>query len=115
MFQFEKLNVFEKAIDITAIVDGKFSDQSRVMMYVPANEAVVLIARASAMDTFEKAKDLYVEARSKVHEVAAVLILLNRTKNVSQDTFTELYDKLTVMSVMLYKLIGQKQEPASSN
>lgn len=115
MFEFEKLNVFEKAVDLSAevskFVDAhEFAETASKQMTDAANQTVVELARASAQIVFEEKQKHFTDARARIHELAAILILINQEEGLPEEEFKKFYDRLTQLSIMLYKLV-QNSKP----
>ena len=110
MFDFERLKVFNKAVDLSTtlgqLVEARDFDQSVCSQIVRAsNQIVVEIAHGAARINVWEKKKRFANARSNVHECAAVLILLHRDKQLPQEEYDNLYHELTSLSIMLYKLV----------
>jgi len=115
MFEFEKLNVFGKAVDlsgdISKFVDAHdFEEAAGKQLTSAANQTVVELARASAQINFEEKKKHYTNARARIHELAAMLILINQAVKLPETEFKTRYNQLTRLSIMLYKLV-QNSKP----
>ena len=118
MFEFEKLNVFGKAVDlsgdISQFVDAHdFEESTGKQLTSAANQTVVELARASAQITFEARQNHFTAARARIHELAAMLILINQHARLPEEEFKKRYHQLTQLSIMLYKLI-QNSKPLSA-
>jgi len=115
MFEFEKLNVFGKSVDlsgdISKFVDAHdFEESAGKQLTSAANQTVVELARASAQIDFDEKKKHYTNARARIHELAAMLILINQAAELPEVEFKTRYDQLTRLSIMLYKLV-QNSKP----
>ena len=119
MFEFEKLNVFGKAVDLSAdvskFVDAhEFSEPASKQMTDAANQTFVELARASAQISYDERQKRFTVARARIHELAAILILINQEKALPEQEFKAFYDKLTQLSIMLYKLV-QNSKPFAAD
>ena len=116
MFEFEKLTVFEKAVELSAaigqFVDGHdFHENVSTQLKKASNQTVVEIAHASARLNIAERKSKFENARSCVHEAAAVLILLHKDKQLPNEEFEELYKAMNDLSRMLFRLV-RKTSPS---
>ena len=112
MFEFEKLTVFEKAVELSAnvsqFVDShEFHENVSRQLRKATNQAVVEIAHASARVNILERKSKFENARSCVHEAAAVLILLHKDKQLPREEFERMYNEMTSLSIKLFAKISK--------
>ena len=111
-FQFEKLEVYQKALDWVEVVEslcasikGKVSysliDQlSRAALSIPLN-----IAEGNGRWHKGEKRQFFWIARGSVFECVPVLQILHRKQLIDEQTYTGYYEQLDVIAKMLTNLV----------
>ena len=109
MFDFCKLDVYQKAKDFCILMhklianqnfDRTTNDQLR-----RASFSIMLnIAEGSSRFSNKDRKNFFVIARGSAFECTAIMDYLNETKEISKDSFDEYICKLDEISRMIYGL-----------
>jgi four helix bundle protein len=110
MFDFQKLEVYQKSKnfckEITATLSEKSFDRVTNDQLRRASFSIMLnIAEGSSRFSNKDRKNFLVVARGSAFECVAIMDYLIETKEISQDCFTEYVGKLDEISRMLYGLI----------
>jgi len=112
MFLFEKLEVYQKSLDLSVEVyeflkvskiDRALKDQlQRAITSISLN-----IAEGSGRFTQKDKKSFYINARGSVLECVAIFQILLKNKNIEQNMYNEFYKKLEELAKMLSGLINK--------
>jgi four helix bundle protein len=110
MFDFQKLEVYQKSKnfckEITATLSEKSFDRVTNDQLRRASFSIMLnIAEGSSRFSNRDRKNFLVIARGSAFECVAIMEYLFEVKEISQDTFTDYEKKLDEISRMLFGLI----------
>jgi four helix bundle protein len=110
MFDFQKLEVYQKAKnfckEITATINEKSFDRVTNDQLRRASFSIMLnIAEGSSRFSNKDRKNFFVIARGSAFECAAIMEYLFETKEINEDVFTDSMRKLEEISKMLFGLI----------
>lgn len=111
-FAFEKLDVYNKALDLFQVVEDLCRDlkgKTTFSLLDQLNRATLSISLNIAEGNGrwhkkDKQRFFWI-ARGSVFEVVPIVQLLHRSHLISEKTYSELYGRTDAISKMLYKLI----------
>ena len=115
MFDFERLDVYQKAKDLNKIVLKMLKDVKSIdsVLRDQLKRAVVSIVLniAEGSGKFSKAdkRNFYTTARGSTYECVAVLEILLEQNHISKDDFHKLYSEFETISKMLLGLINSQK------
>jgi four helix bundle protein len=110
MFDFQKLEVYQKSknvcIEIIAIISDKSFDRVTIDQLRRASFSIMLnIAEGTSRFSNKDRKNFFVIARGSAFECEAIMEYLVETKEIDQNTFVDYEKKLDEISRMLFGLI----------
>lgn len=111
MFDFEKLEVYQKAkhlnkVTYQLITQNKNVDRTTKDQFRRAAFSIMLnIAEGSSRFSKPDRRNFYVIARGSAFEYAAILDFLKEEELVSLEFHTDFYNRTTELSKMLYAMI----------
>lgn len=120
-FSFEKLNVYQKALDCVDRCENLIEDPSRKMtlsqkdqLSRAAMSVVLNIAEANGRWHRAEKRNLILIARGSIFECAALLQILLRRNKITSQEYKELFAALEEIGKMLSALIKSTEGLASS-
>ena len=110
MFDFEKLNVYNKAKafnkTVYTLLSSNSCDRTTTDQLRRASFSIMLnIAEGTGRQTQPDKKRFYTMSRGSVFECVAIMDYLKDIEEINQDEFDIYYAKLDELSRMLYSLI----------
>ena len=120
MFRFERLTVWQKAIEIFELVDALvegfprrvrfgLSDQMhRAALSISSN-----IAEGTGRETAAEMRHYYTTAKASTFELVSLSIVCRRRKLLSDDQYTDVYGRAEEVARMLTALKKRPGSPAS--
>lgn len=111
MFDFEKLDVYQKAkefnkITHSIILNNKNLDRTTKDQLRRASFSVMLnIAEGSSRFSKPDRRNFYVISRGSIFECVAIFDFLNEEKQIKEELHKELYQKCEELSKMLFAMI----------
>jgi four helix bundle protein len=110
MFDFQKLEVYQKSkklcIEITATLSERSFDKVTNDQLRRASFSIMLnIAEGSSRFSNKDRKNFFVVARGSAFECVAIMEYLVETKEIGQDVFADYENRLEEISRMLFGLI----------
>ena len=118
MFRFERLTVWQKAIEIFELVDtlvegfprrvrfGLADQMHRAALSISTN-----IAEGSGRETAAEMRHFYTTAKASTFELVSLSIVCRRRKLFSDDQYREVYGRAEEVARML---TGRKKRPGSA-
>ena len=110
MFDFQKLEVYQKSkklcVEVTSILSERSFDKVTNDQLRRASFSIMLnIAEGSSRFSNKDRKNFFVVARGSTFECAAILEYLHEVSEIDKDTFVIYLNNLEEISKMLYGLI----------
>jgi four helix bundle protein len=110
MFDFQKLEVYQKSkklcVEVTSTLSERSFDKVTNDQLRRASFSIMLnIAEGSSRFSNKDRKNFFVVARGSAFECVAIMEYLVETKEVGQDVFADYEKKLEEISKMLFGLI----------
>ena len=115
MFDFQKLNVYQKAKSfnqsVYKIIKQKNMDRVTNDQFRRASFSIMLnIAEGNSRFSNRDRKNFMIISRGSVFECAAILDYLKDTKEITEDDYTVLFENLEEISKMLFSLIRKLEK-----
>jgi four helix bundle protein len=114
MFDFEKLEVYQKAKGLNKEILKFIRDNKQLDSYIKDQlrrasiSMVINIAEGSGKFSKPDKKNFYTIARGSVYESVSLLEIILQENHISEDDFREFYKKFEELSKMLLGLINSQ-------
>lgn len=115
MFDFENLEVYKKAKQLTKEIlkflkeNKKINSYLRDQLYRAVISIVINIAEGSGRFSKADKKNFYIIARGSVYECVSILEIILEENQISKNQFDYFYQKLETISKMLLGLINSQR------
>ena len=115
MFDFENLNVYQKAKALNKEILNFLKENRQIDSFIrdqmkrASISIVINIAEGSGKFSKADKRNFYTISRGSVYECASLLELISDEKQITQEKFTDFYEKFETISKMLLGLINSQR------